>query len=70
MRKEMKLVESDSINVFIDCSKELKQMLENKTDQLKETVNSKKISFEPGGKFKKKWEIEDENLEIGLSEAK
>jgi isoleucyl-tRNA synthetase len=70
MRKEMKLVESDSINVFIDCSKELKQMLENKTDQLKEIVNSKKISFEPGGKFKKKWEIEDEKLEIGLSEAK
>jgi isoleucyl-tRNA synthetase len=70
MRKEMQLIESDSINVFIDCRKELKQMLEGKIEELKEEVNAKKISFEEGGKLKKKWEIEDEKLEIGISGTK
>jgi hypothetical protein len=70
MRKEMQLVESDTINVFIDCSKELKQMLELGSDKLKGEVNAKKISFEEGGKLKKKWEIEEEKLDIGISEAK
>jgi isoleucyl-tRNA synthetase len=70
MRKEMQLVESDTINVSIDCSKELKQMLEPGSDKLRGEVNAKKISFEEGGKLKKKWEIEEEKLEIGISEAK
>ena len=70
MRKELQLVESDSINVFIDCSKEMKQMLEGKVEELKEEVNAKKISFEDGGRLKKKWDIEEEKLSIGISEIK
>ncbi|MEM2974100.1 MAG: isoleucine--tRNA ligase [Candidatus Micrarchaeia archaeon] len=66
MRKEMQLVESDSINVFIDCSKEMKKILELQIDILKKEVNAKKILFEEGGKLKKKWEIENEKLQLGI----
>jgi isoleucyl-tRNA synthetase len=67
MRKESNLIESDKIDVHIHCKNEAirKVIAESKT--LKEEINAKSIYLEKGGKYKKKWNILNEEIEIGIT---
>jgi isoleucyl-tRNA synthetase len=65
-RKELKLVESNSIDVHLTLSKELEETIKEGLEQLKKEVNARDIKFGTGGKHRKAWEIEEEKVGIGI----
>jgi len=66
MRKELGLVESDIISVKVSGGKRTKEVVTNYADSIKGEINAKEISFGTGGKNKKTWPVENENVTISV----
>lgn len=69
MRKELDLQVEDRISIEIKIAKDKKTALEKWMDYIKGETRSKQISFvdKPTGSLVKKWEIDELDIEIGLS---
>ena len=66
MRKEIGLVEKDKINVHISGSKLIKEIIEAHGEMIKGEINAKELTVGTGGKHKKTWDVEEENVTIGI----
>jgi len=68
MRKEMKLVEKDKIEVFVKGPEEINNIVKENSKLILGEINANEISIESGGKVKKTWNIDDEKVSIGISQ--
>ncbi len=68
MRKEMKLVEKDKIEVFVKGPDEINEIIKNNGKLILGEINAKEITIGIGGKVKKAWDIGDEKVSIGVSQ--
>jgi isoleucyl-tRNA synthetase len=67
MRKDLDLDVEANINVFIECDKEFKDLIETFFDFISNEVRAEKMYFEAqDGDYTKEWKIEDENLRITI----
>ncbi len=67
MRKDLDLDVEANIQVFIECDKGFKQLIEPFHDFVSHEVRAQKMLFEAQeGDYTKEWKIEDENLKITI----
>ncbi|MEM2137673.1 MAG: isoleucine--tRNA ligase [Candidatus Anstonellaceae archaeon] len=72
MRKEKKLVESDSISLHIETAdKELLSIIKRHEKELASQVNASSVLFSAphAGAFRKEWEIEESKVELAIEKS-
>jgi len=72
MRKEKKLVESDSISLHIETpDKELLSIVKRHENELASQVNASSVLFSAphSGAFRKEWEIEESKVELAIEKS-
>ncbi|MCD6549091.1 isoleucine--tRNA ligase [Candidatus Micrarchaeota archaeon] len=69
MRKENRLVESDTIDVVINASDKLANIIEKHTDEFKRAVNASSITMTDKTQ-EKSWKIEGEQLSVSIKRKK
>ncbi|MFB0562879.1 MAG: isoleucine--tRNA ligase, partial [Candidatus Lokiarchaeia archaeon] len=70
MRKEMNLDYMQRIEVYIDCSDQMFQELEENSDYIKEETLATILKQGKGKGYQKKWKLNDEQINITLVESK
>ncbi len=69
LRKEMNLVEKDSISVKIDAEKGLEEMLKKNEAKIAESTNAKELSFGPLPDKEKSWEVDGREVRIKVKKT-
>lgn len=69
MRKEMNLDYMQRINVYIDCSDQMFQELEDNSDYIKEETLATVLKQGKGKGYQKKWKLNDEQINITVIKA-
>jgi isoleucyl-tRNA synthetase len=67
MRKDLDLDVEAHIIVYVDCSAEFRELVEQHLDFISHEVRASKIEFGINtGKYRKKWNIENEKVDISI----